>query len=1159
MSKNCRHNNLLQRDGTSQQQRLLQALLPGYVAVDDRKIEDLKTFALDYARQIQYYDPGNNEKGDWHSFFDKQLDPDQRTEPHYALFLAFLQLFKIAQDDLNQITQRHLDFYYRQVLQLEEKAAEPDQVFIIFKLAKHVNQHQVAKGTQLKAGKDASGKDLIYETRADIVVNPATVEELKAVFKSPNSRLYASPKANSADGEGAEIETVTMSWKTFGKPASDPVDRTQAEIGFAFASPVLFLAEGDREITLTLSLKEMPGIAALLTGLDLQNAFRVRFSGEEEWIEPLMEESEVVAGTEVPPAVEERVLDFLNSATTWVDIAGIESQYGPIYDDPAHGYGDQYQDYDIGETTANEILAERSRLGAAGFTSLAQVRSVRGVGEDKINDLVYSFRDPANSTIVDIPNRQIIIKRTITKAQEAIVAYNKEALIDPFKTSWPVVKITLDTAQDPYVYNILSQLKIDSAQIMVNVCEIKELVIQNDQSLLDAGSDFQPFGIRPVIGSNFYVGSREVFSKRLDKLKINVLWHGLPSDDKGFGDYYKNYTVDTLNNQSFKANLYILDKKSWVDLETSQGAGEARSLFASPDDTALDPSRSIVVENVAGLESVERDEKLEEFDSYDTYSKKGFVKLELTGADFGHKDFQESFTTQVLAKVDDPTNATITLPNEPYTPQIKEIYINYRSSVELDLLAGVPARDYDDRIEQFFQVGAFGVTEPVTLELTTGDLDIPLFHQYINEGELYIGLADFTPGQNISLLFQVAEGSADPDLGQQPLVWSYLASNEWVDFDKFDILSDGTTGLLSSGIVRLAIPKNATKNNTLLPAGLHWIRVAVARDSDAVPSLVDVQTQAVTAVFKDRDNDPNHLRQALPEGTISKLKVADSSINSLSQPFASFGGKVTEQSNAFYTRVSERLRHKNRAITLWDYERLVLGQFASAYKVKCLNHTRYTGSLTGYSEIAPGHVTLVVISNVRNKNAIDPLRPKTSLATLVNIHDFLVKLNPACIELHVKNPIYEEIQVKTNVKFYIGFDNGFYTKQLEDDIKAFLSPWAFEGTPDLVFGGRVHKSIILNYIEELPYVDYVTCFEMYHIVKNPSTDAIISINSVDEAVATTAVSILGSVGQVGNYGDHVITALETDDCECEDNEILPTASIASADDCPCDEDQMFDM
>src|SRR5574337_1488525 len=111
MSEDCSNKNPLQRDGTSQAQRLLKALLPEYVAVDERKMDDLIAFAKKFAEEIRYYNIANAPDGDWVGFFTKSISEEQLTEPHYALFIAFLELFAVAQTDLNTITQRHLDYY----------------------------------------------------------------------------------------------------------------------------------------------------------------------------------------------------------------------------------------------------------------------------------------------------------------------------------------------------------------------------------------------------------------------------------------------------------------------------------------------------------------------------------------------------------------------------------------------------------------------------------------------------------------------------------------------------------------------------------------------------------------------------------------------------------------------------------------------------------------------------------------------------------------------------------------------------------------------------------------------------------------------------------------------------------------------------------------
>ena len=82
-------------------------------------------------------------------------------------------------------------------------------------------------------------------------------------------------------------------------------------------------------------------------------------------------------------------LEFLNSVSSAAALAGNEPQVGPILDDPSTGFGDQIRDYDIGMTVAKRILARRWELGA--FTSLLQLEKVKGFGQDKLNDLLFTF------------------------------------------------------------------------------------------------------------------------------------------------------------------------------------------------------------------------------------------------------------------------------------------------------------------------------------------------------------------------------------------------------------------------------------------------------------------------------------------------------------------------------------------------------------------------------------------------------------------------------------------------------------------------------------------------------------------------------------------------------------------------------------------------
>jgi len=1062
MIKDCNIKNPLLRDGTSQQQRLLKALLPSYVSVDERSMQDLVAFAATYGTQINYFDVNNTITGNWQSFFkDQVIDTEgQATQPHYALFIAFLEIFRIAQDDLNTITQRHLDFYYRDVLRLEEKDAVPDQVFIIFKLAQQVASHLITEGTQLNAKKDATGVDLVYATTKDIVVNTTQVAELKALYynKDFDKRLYASPVADSADGLGKEIEGDEKKWETFGNPA-DPslpfnsplINRQQAEVGFAFATPVLQMKEGHRFVSITLHFDSDPDIQTA----ELQDAFSVLFSGEKEWINP--------SGDPKTPS-------------------------------------------------------DATYAGAAGSNT-------------------------------------IIIERLITTDQPAIVNYNQAVLKNTFTTQWPVVKIVLNTKglSNPYIYEKLKTLVLTNAQISVDVEGVKNLVLQNDQSKLDASKPFQPFGNRPVISSGFYIGSQEVFSKALTSLDIKITWKGLPESNGGFGAYYHDYIPvpedpsKLRTNDNFRSAIYLLKGKDWGAAIVPASDPGAR-LF----DTKVSTTSSFgVVDNVRDiwiqgddLASFPRDPEfsLEPFTKLDNNTSRGFILLQLANIDFGHHDFQNSFATRALIAAKASAEETdFHLPNEPYTPVISEIYLNYTSTVNIQLVntaAVNSAEGFNNRVDQFFHVEPFGVAENHPF-ITTNHPFISLMPVYKNEGSLYIGVSGLRPSETLSILFKVAEGSADPDLEKQPVTWKYMVNNEWKKFPQLKILSDTTNGLLTSGIITFDISKLATNNNTLLTPGLHWLKASVFEHSAAVCDMIGLKTQAVTAVFHDDGNDPNHLLQSLPADTIKELLDSDGAVEKVMQPYASFGGRVKEQSNEFYTRVSERLRHKNRAVNIWDYEHLILEQFPTIYKVKCLNHTKYISS-TDIKEIAPGHVSVITISDLKNKNAVNPLKPKTSLILLTEIEQFIKKIYPPAVELHIKNPLYEEVAVEFNVRFLPGFDNGFYGQKLEEDIKKFLAPWAYDVT-DISFGGKIHKSVLINFVEEQPYVDFVTCFKMDQIIG-------IKVNkNIDEAFTTTSASILTSAPS------HIVHVLEDDNCKCDDNFIkAPYAPVDKGCDCDCD-------
>jgi hypothetical protein len=279
-----------------------------------------------------------------------------------------------------------------------------------------------------------------------------------------------------------------------------------------------------------------------------------------------------------------------------------------------------------------------------------------------------------------------------------------------------------------------------------------------------------------------------------------------------------------------------------------------------------------------------------------------------------------------------------------------------------------------------------------------------------------------------------------------------------------------------------------------------------------VNSLIAVEAQAVRASFADRNNDPQFLAAPLPPETIAKLTLPDPKVKKLRQPFASFGGRPEESPEAFRRRASERLRHKDRAVAIWDYEHLVLEAAPELYRVKCLNHTelvREAGKVVADNELSPGGVVVVTVPWTLGRPHLDPLRPYTDQATLKKVRDLLaVRISPF-VRLEVANPKFEEVQVKFKVAFLDGIDDiAFYLGELEKAVIGHLAPWSVGAGEDITFGGKLRKSSVIDFVEELPYVDFLEDFEMYHR-PDPELPAWTPAD-METIEATTARSILVS-------------------------------------------------
>ena len=906
---------------------------------------------------------------------DTLIFDNEEHEPHLGLLFAFLRLFKYAQGDMDNLTQRQLEFFYKDVLLFQARAAIPDKAHLVFELAKHIQGvHLLKQDTAYKDGKDNNKAEIIFSTDKETALNKATVAEVRTLLVE-NNVPYVFKQEGGDSGESFPI---------FGENdlIKNNLDSKSAKgrVGFVITSPVLKLQEGMRTVSVKIQRTEAD-ISNLKDKID------VYYTSEEEW-----------------------------------------------------------------------VLVKTSTI----------------------------------STVFTAPN--IVLSFDIQPQDKPLLPMKKEALIkEKLDFSDPALKIVIkDTKLNGTLAGIVQNLQIE-----VKATLSSDVIVQNSDGIIDPKKAFPLFGVIPVNGSEFYFGSEELLNKKLKKLELVVDWDFPQGFNHNFSNYYNFYDLPRIisGTNYFTMSFSKLENKVWRAIGTPLAifSNTNQRTFSLFDETNTSAYQEFKI-NTASLG----------FYTPDTVA--GFFKLHLN-QEFRHQSFQTILARQALAVAQYAQNTNnndfanriipnaiyrekvnlnesafllglsmqatgktidkfeVLIPNPPYTPTAKSFSIIYTALAEKEDTTVIQLQPFDDTY----------------IVLDKGQIAnnrlLPIFD---NPSHLYLALKDAIPASKHSLLFQFAEYTGNPDLDFPPIKWFYLKDNNaWQEFTKAIDYDDDTEGFAQSGIITFTLPKDAAIEQTILPKGYHWLRASVTENAAAFDRLLAVHAQAAKVTFTPSvESDLKRLSEPLPEKSIKKPVIENAGIAKIEQFYPSVEGSVPEKEAAFYRRVSERLRHKGRAVTIWDYEALVLEAFPQIYKVKCLNHTEILRGGDYDFEIMPTKVAVVVIPNVQKLPQALKDTPKANQNMLGDIHRFLeTRLSPF-VGLEVLNPRYEPVNVAFNVKFHPDFDVNFYKKQLQEDLKQHLSPWTKAEPAEIQFGGEIYFSSVLKFVEEQPYVDYVTDFTL---------------------------------------------------------------------------------
>lgn len=320
------------------------------------------------------------------------------------------------------------------------------------------------------------------------------------------------------------------------------------------------------------------------------------------------------------------------------------------------------------------------------------------------------------------------------------------------------------------------------------------------------------------------------------------------------------------------------------------------------------------------------------------------------------------------------------------------------------------------------------------------------------------------------------------NVNKEPVTWAYLnKENVWCDFDRMNFYKDGTCNFTRNGVVQIYLDDNVFYKQKYLPTDVIWLFVKVDGKAEFFKHVKNIRTQAVEVTFCENSVGTIKDDVYLPKGTITKLVNSVKGIKKVEQPFDGFVGVSSETKEEFFSRVSEKLHHKGKAWSCWDYERILLEKFPQLAAVKCI-------SCSSDEKQNSGTVKIVVFPNVSLIPQDNIFRPQIDAFTQTEIESFLPTISSPFVKFTIACPEYEMKEIRSAIVLKQEYhDDEYYKGVIKEELINYLTPW-INNPMNVSFDSIIpEKQDILFFLEKLKYVDYIKTLNIYN--KSASSDS----------------------------------------------------------------------
>ncbi len=651
---------------------------------------------------------------------------------------------------------------------------------------------------------------------------------------------------------------------------------------------------------------------------------------------------------------------------------------------------------------------------------------------------------------------------TLTADIPAWISYNSEIHGPNYNSSLPLVTIKLKQDSAYYPYSLLEVMEMESLEIKAKVKNFNKLEVFNKHGMLDITNPFPILGMNPLLGNRCYIGAREWRQKELTNVECSIEWMDLPKP--GFQNYYQEYETTKITDESFR-----------ITLGNNKSTAEEILLFNSSNGEIQEQTTfgSMTVNKLVnyGLSSEE-----EIFNPKNNPA--AFIKIELVApeAGFGSDIYLNEMALYGQRVIKARKKQIPFPPKKPYVPLARSITVTYETQQYIDFNSG--ASKFKNQPFDFFHIHPYGVVKEGDENKIESRNLLP---KYDARGHLFIGLDKAKPLSLLSIFLKLVPSleALRDDKKELDMQIDYLSGKTWESLSE-NTDENTTMWGQESGIIRLFFPDDLESDHPLFDKSKNWIRISVdSKYLGAIGRCIHINTNVI--VVRRKLDATAITINALPPFSIEGSLFKNNQIQSIAQPFHSFGGRSKEAEAKFYARISNRLGHKNRLVRPRDYRRMILEKFSEVNWIEVLTASKYKGDF-GMDCIDPGTVKLIVMPKIE----------MTTDRSSYNVPKYVQKKIEAYVRAHcapgliieVESPDYEEVLVQCKL---VRKDENLIIPYIDiaNIIRRQIAPWLYFEKSSFK---RVHTEFsVSSLIQEMSKhsnVAYVEYCQVIHVFKN---------------------------------------------------------------------------